>query len=83
MNPRIEALRGEDLRRHIDDVARLRIEVFRDYPYLYDGDADYERTYLAALAASRGGIVAVAFDGATVVGAAPGAPLVDQVPGII
>ncbi len=83
MNPRIETLRGEDLRRHIDDAARLRIEVFRDYPYLYDGDMDYERTYLAALAASPGGMLAVAFDGATVVGAATGAPLVDQVPEII
>jgi GNAT superfamily N-acetyltransferase len=83
MNPRVETLRGEDLRRHIDDVARLRIEVFRDYPYLYDGDMDYERAYLAALVASPGGIVAVAFDGATIVGAATGSPLVDQVPEII
>jgi GNAT superfamily N-acetyltransferase len=83
MSLRIEALGGTDLRRYIDDVARLRIEVFRDYPYLYDGDLAYERNYLSALAASRGGVIAVAIDGATVVGAATGAPLVDQVPAIV
>ena len=83
MSLRVEALGGADLRRHIDDVARLRIEVFRDYPYLYAGDPDYERTYLAALAASPGGVIAAAFDGETIVGAATGAPLVDQVPAIV
>ena len=30
-----------------DDLARLRIEVFRDFPYLYEGDLDYERQYLS------------------------------------
>ena len=82
MSLRVEALRGEDLQRHIDDVARLRIEVFRDYPYLYDGDPDYERTYLSSLSGSAGGFIAGAFDGATLVGAATGAPLADQMPGI-
>jgi hypothetical protein len=24
----------------IDDIARLRIEVFREWPYLYEGDLD-------------------------------------------
>ncbi|MEE2816993.1 MAG: GNAT family N-acetyltransferase, partial [Pseudomonadota bacterium] len=38
MGLRLDVLRGEDLARAIDDVARLRIAVFRDWPYLYDGD---------------------------------------------
>ena len=29
-----------------DDVAALRIAVFRDWPYLYDGTVEYERSYL-------------------------------------
>ena len=44
---RVEALRGADLEAVIDDLARLRISVFRDWPYLYDGDLAYERAYLA------------------------------------
>ena len=42
-----------DLRRALADVARLRIEVFREWPYLYDGSLDYEQTYLAGFARRR------------------------------
>ena len=48
----IQALAGPDVARHLDAVAALRIAVFRDWPYLYEGDLDYEATYLAAYAAS-------------------------------
>ena len=37
---------GSDIAPHVPDLARLRIEVFREFPYLYDGDEDYERKYL-------------------------------------
>lgn len=61
-----------------DDLARLRIAVFRDFPYLYEGDPDYERRYLAAYMESPGAVVIGAFDGALLVGAATGAPLTDH-----
>ena len=58
----------------LDDFARLRIEVFRDWPYLYDGDLDYERRYLADYA--QGDTILVgAFDGDRMVGAATGMPM--------
>ena len=34
----LETLSGAALLPCLDDVARLRIAVFRDWPYLYDGD---------------------------------------------
>lgn len=46
MGLRLESLRGAALAQVLDDVARLRITVFRDWPYLYDGDLAYERSYL-------------------------------------
>jgi len=48
MTDAIEIVRvtGADLERWISELARLRIRVFRDWPYLYDGDADYEARYL-------------------------------------
>lgn len=55
-------------------VAALRIEVFRAWPYLYDGSLAYEREYLGAYA--RGdALVVVARDGERVVGAATAMPL--------
>jgi GNAT superfamily N-acetyltransferase len=62
----------------LDAVARLRIAVFRDWPYLYDGDLAYERDYLDAYARSAGSVFVLAQDGERVVGAATGLPLADD-----
>ncbi len=61
---RIEILtpRG-GLTERIDDIARLRIAVFREWPYLYDGDLDYERQYLGRYAQSPGSVCVAAYDG--------------------
>lgn len=61
-----------------DDLARLRITVFRDFPYLYDGDLDYERRYLATYMRSPDAVVIGALDGARLVGAATASPLADH-----
>lgn len=74
----VRALTGEALGAALDDVARLRITVFRDWPYLYDGDLDYERDYLSAYRESPGAIVVGAFDGARLIGAATGTPMADH-----
>ncbi len=73
----VRALTGAALDSALDDVAALRIAVFRDWPYLYDGDLAYERDYLRAYAAP-GAVVVGAFDGARLVGAATGAPMEDH-----
>lgn len=62
----------------IGDLARLRITVFREYPYLYDGDLAYERDYLATYAADPQAIIVGAWDGDQLVGAATGAPMAGQ-----
>ncbi len=80
--PMIEIFRcsGAAIAPHLDDLARLRIAVFRDFPYLYDGDAAYERAYLSTYAASAGSVFVLARDGQRVVGAATGVPLADEAP---
>jgi hypothetical protein len=71
----VDTLSGDELARGLDAVARLRIAVFRSYPYLYDGSLDYERGYLEKFAAAQGAVIAVARDGDRVIGAATGCPL--------
>ncbi len=66
--------RGE-VEARIDDLAALRIEVFRAFPYLYDGDAGYERDYLATYVKAPGAVVIGTFDGEALVGAATASPL--------
>jgi GNAT superfamily N-acetyltransferase len=78
----IRALTGEALARHLDDLADLRIAVFRDYPYLYDGAGAhgraYERAYLSAYARSAGAVIIGAFADGALVGAATAAPMADH-----
>lgn len=71
-------LTGADLSDALDKVAALRISVFRDFPYLYDGDLDYERRYLETYRQSSGAVLVGAFDGQNLIGAATGAPLAEH-----
>jgi GNAT superfamily N-acetyltransferase len=73
--PTIEVFRGQAIVPHLTAVATLRQTVFRAFPYLYEGDADYEQRYLAAYAASPDSVFVLAFDGGAVVGASTGLPL--------
>jgi GNAT superfamily N-acetyltransferase len=66
---------GAALHQHLDAVACLRMEVFRDYPYLYDGTLEYEQRYLQTYIKCEQAVVVLAFDGAEVVGASTGIPL--------
>ncbi|NYH49149.1 UNVERIFIED_ORG: GNAT superfamily N-acetyltransferase [Xanthomonas campestris] len=74
----VETVRGTQVLPHLAAVAQLRIVVFRAWPYLYDGDADYERGYLAAYAASPDSVFVLARDGDAVIGASTGLPLLDD-----
>lgn len=67
---RVVRLNGDAMRARLDDLARLRIAVFRAWPYLYEGELDYERGYLRRYAEARSGTIVVAMDGDAVVGAA-------------
>ena len=74
----VRALRGAALEAALDDVARLRIAVFRDWPYLYDGSIEYERDYLATYRDSPGALLVGAFFGDVLVGASTSTPMEDH-----
>lgn len=63
---------------YFDDLARLRINVFRAFPYLYEGSEEYERQYLSTYARSAGAVFVLAFDGEKVVGASTGMPMAEE-----
>ncbi len=75
MTVEIKSLSGIDATRYFDDLARLRIGVFRAFPYLYDGSLEYERKYLATYADTDGAIFVLALDDGRVVGMSTGMPM--------
>lgn len=78
MTPTIVRLSGSEIQPYLSALADLRIQVFRDFPYLYDGDHDYERRYLETYAASAESFFALALDNDAVVGCATGIPMADE-----
>lgn len=74
----IRVLKGPELIDALDEVAQLRITVFNEFPYLYDGSLEYERKYLASYAESDASVLVGALDGKTLVGAATGTPMSDH-----
>lgn len=72
---KLKRLSGAELKDYIPQLAQLRIEVFRDFPYLYDGDFDYEAQYLKTYIESPDSIIVLALEGDKVVGASTGIPL--------
>ncbi|MDR7125806.1 GNAT family N-acetyltransferase [Pseudotabrizicola sp. 4114] len=74
----VRALQGADLEPHLDAVAGLRIAVFRDWPYLYDGTLDYEREYLQTYRDSPLALLVGAFEGERLIGASTSTPMEDH-----
>ena len=78
----IQRFTGADpeLRRYLPDLARLRIRVFRDFPYLYDGTVEYEEKYLKTYTDCADSVVVLVLDGDQVVGATTGLPMDAETP---
>ena len=78
MSINVRRLSGDEIKADIQNLARLRIEVFRDFPYIYDGSDEYEVKYLKKyLESSRAALIA-AFDEKTIIGVASCLPLLDE-----
>lgn len=75
---RFEAFHGADLGERLWDIARLRMTVFRDWPYLYDGDEEYERRFLQIYLDSPRSFALTVLDGDDVVGVTTAMPLTDE-----
>ena len=74
------SLRGAEVAPYLEELGRLRITVFREFPYLYDGDLEYEREYLRVyLDSSRSLVVLLEAEG-RIVGATTCLPLADEGP---
>lgn len=73
----IKAIIGDAIEPWMSALARLRIRVFREFPYLYDGTEAYEEKYLRAYAASERSLFVLALHDGEVVGVSTAIPLTD------
>lgn len=71
----VTALTGSSIADVIPALARLRIAVFREYPYLYEGSMEYEAEYLETYVQCEQSVIVVVKDGEEIIGASSGLPL--------
>jgi GNAT superfamily N-acetyltransferase len=72
---RIERFPGQQAGHFVEALARMRIAVFREFPYLYDGSEQYEARYLRTYVQAPDSLIVLVFDGERVVGATTALPL--------
>lgn len=73
-----KTLHGSQINPYLKQIGELRIQVFREFPYLYDGSEEYEQKYLQKYIDSDESIAALIFDDERLVGASTGIPLQDE-----
>ncbi|MGZ3857682.1 MAG: GNAT family N-acetyltransferase, partial [Bacteriovorax sp.] len=74
----VKSFYGSEIIPLVLELAKLRIVVFRDFPYLYEGNLDYEKNYLKVYTDSKKSVLVAAFDGERLIGAATALPLIDE-----
>ncbi|MEY3220972.1 MAG: hypothetical protein RIT27_2329 [Pseudomonadota bacterium] len=75
MNITIKNVIGTQIKPYLTALATLRIEVFREFPYLYEGSIAYETQYLQTYSQAIDSIVVLAFEHNKIIGASTALPL--------
>jgi GNAT superfamily N-acetyltransferase len=75
---RLETFTGSTAKPYIPELAKLRMTIFRDFPYLYEGSLEYEEKYLSTYTTSPDSFLAIVFDKSKVVGATTAIPLLQE-----
>lgn len=73
----VQTVVGESIGRYAADIARLRLTVSREWPYLHEEGAETDNRHLRACAGSWRSVAVLVFDAGTLVGASTGLPLAD------
>lgn len=78
----VRSFTGSGLKPYLHSIAKLRAEVFKDYPYFEDPDIDRETNYLRKLFSCKETIGVLIFDNTTLVGVSLGCPLSVEEPAL-
>ncbi|MDR6193612.1 GNAT family N-acetyltransferase [Siphonobacter sp. SORGH_AS_0500] len=71
---------GQAIEQVFDDLAQLRIRVFRDFPYLYEGSIAYEKEYLKTYTQAERSFLFAVYDQDRMIGATTCIPLENEMP---
>ncbi|QVL55435.1 MAG: GNAT family N-acetyltransferase [Simkaniaceae bacterium] len=80
MNKKIELFQliGNKILPYIAEIAKLRIQIFHEWPYLYEGCLEYEKKHLQTYTKTQESLVIIAKHGNRIIGAVTGVPAKDS-----
>lgn len=78
----IKIIKKENHKKYIDAIAHLRITIFKEFPYLYEGDLKYEQDYLKKFIDTPDSLICIAFEDEKPIGALTALPLKNEEPSI-
>lgn len=70
--------KGKEILTVADDFAQLRISVFREFPYLYDGSVEYEKEYIQTYSNAKDALLFAVYKNAQMIGATTCIPLKEE-----
>lgn len=79
---KVRSFSGEAILPFLPELARLRISVFREWPYLYEGTLEYEQEYLQTYVKAPQSVLVIAFDDDKVIGASTALPMHNETPNV-
>ena len=74
----IKIYTGENILPYIDFIAQLRIVTFKEFPYLYQGNLEYEKKYLSGYSSTENSMIAIAWIDNKIAGISTGIPLISD-----
>lgn len=77
-NINIRTFTGSGIKIYLPSIAKLRVEIFKSYPFLCKFSVEEEIAYLKKFIQNKDAIAVVVFDGPKIVGVSIGAPLESQ-----
>lgn len=75
MSLKVLRLKGGEIRPYVMELAKLRLAIFKEFPYLYEGSIEDELEYMKIYMHSPDSIMIVALDNQKAVGIATAMPL--------
>lgn len=82
-NLKFDRYSGNEIEEIVHELAQLRISVFHEFPYLYDGSMSYELEYLQTYIRAKNSFVLLVRDQNKVIGATTGIALAEETKEII
>lgn len=72
---KIFTLKGSEIIPYLTQLAQFRISIFKEYPYLYEGDLEYEKNYLLTYSKCSESILVLILDKEKIVGISTAIPM--------